>query len=320
MAGGGNQRLINLLGSDPDLSVLAIDRDGGDMSEVVSAVGHRFAMLAKEIDGETDLAALAADYFDPPVADLVIAKKALHELPREAQKNLIASIARVLRDSGRLILFTDSPYEIDDSGYGRLQRLRQTLLTHTHNIEPIRAELFALRFDPSSRSDLAVFSNLWVHLKDWANGNEIELGKRYFSGAHEIIQWARSAGLRQIGESYQNCYQLVARRFNESGINLASHRAEEDRNKRGFRNVAFYRDALEGSERFRLFDEFVEHHLWDAGIDRPTALGAALNADRVPLELHQLLPDLDFESIGLGHGTGVGFDFPIHVLTFERSA
>jgi len=319
MAGGGNRRLIELLQSDPGLFVLAIDRDGRDMNEIVTKVGERFAFVETEIDGGTDLRALAADYFDPPLADVAVGKKALHELPRDAQPALIRSVANALRPHGRFVVFADSPYEIDKAGQERLSRLRETIVTYADpDLEPLRAELLALRFDPTSPSELAVFSNFWVHLKDWANGNERELRNRYFSGAHEIIEWSAAAGLRQMGQTYSDCYQLVARRFNENGYNLACHRLEESNQEIHPRDVAFYREVLEGTDRFRLFCEVVEHHLWDAGGARPTPLGVVLNATRRPLDLHGLHPNLRTESIGLSYDSGIGFDFTIHVLTFEK--
>jgi len=102
-------------------------------------------------------------------------------------------------------------------------------------------------------------------------------------------------------ETYRDCYQLVARRFNESGYNLACHRLEESNEEIHPRDVAFYREVLEGTDRFRLFCEVVEHHLWDAGAARPTSLGAALNATSKPLDLQALHPNLRTESIGLSY-------------------
>ncbi len=318
MAGGSNQRLVRLFSRFSGLRVLAIDRDGSGMNEIVDEVGERFAMIEQEIEGEIDLGAHLAAHFEASSADLVIGKKAIHELPRAAQIELICSARNVLSEGGRLILFTDSPQAIDDSGRQWLAVLQQTLRGYRdRDLRPLTEQLRSLRFGDSP-ADIAVFSNLWVHLKDWANGNQRELEQRYFSSAQEIAAWARDAGLKPVTTPYSDHYQLVARRFNEFGFNQVHHRLEESGGVIADKDVGLLSDALEGGDRFRLFCDVVEHHLWDAAYERPTALGAAVNARRVPIDFHKLNPALRTEKLSLSYDSGIGFDFSIHVHAFDR--
>jgi len=215
--------------------------------------------------------------------------------------------------------FVDAPYQIDDAGRERLAALQERLRTYNdRDLGPLRDELLALPFS-NSPSDLGVFSNLWVYLKDWANGNEQELSHRYFSGVHEIKAWASQAGLREVAPIYSDHYYIIARLFNEAGFNQVYHRLEESKGIMFDEDVGFFSEALEGGDRFRLFCEVVERHLWDATYERPTPLGAALNAkSSEEINFHKLLPALRTEKLSLSYRSVIGFDFPIHVLSFGR--
>lgn len=112
----------------------------------------------------------------------------------------------------------------------------------------------------------------------------------------------------------------MARRFNEIGFNQVCHHLEETQGTLRDHDIPLLRTALEGSDRFRLFCEVVEHHLWDAAHERPTALGAVLGAERTHVDLHKLHPPLRTKKLSLSYQTGIGFDFSIHVLAFELPA
>lgn len=329
MAGGSNTRLLELMTGVgarrregarrfDNLNVLAIDRDTSHLVEVKKSLGDRFAIVQKPIEGRANLAESLSLNFDgqPTQADLIIGKKALHELRAPLQKELLAECAETLRPGGRLILFTDSPVSMSPEGYERL---------HQH-LEPLRAgglsipELRRLLVDDlrlgATADDCAIFSNLWVMIKDWANRNEHELKNRYFSSIEEIRRWGEEAGLRVVDEPRQAKYILVARMYNETGINEVGHYL--DQNDDGVRPGDERRliDYLKGSAEYQLFCDFAEAHLWDTKRNRPSALGEALGASRQPVSFGEVHGALS--SLSLPYSTGAAFEFTVHVVVFEK--
>lgn len=330
MAGGANQHIIDLCSDFPHLKILAIDRDGSQMGEIVDHVGRRFAMIEKEIQGDLDLESALEDHFQVTKADVVIGKKALHELERKNQPRLLESAARVLRPGGRLVLFVDGPPSITDDGLSQLAQCKSWLLEKDpqKNIEELEAKVNALAFEPTE-NDRAVFSNLWVHLKDWANGHEHEVAHRYFSSRREIEGWAAQAGLRLCRPPQKQKYFLVARLFNEVGVGQATDLLDELSRQEsleapasmpqlGAKEIGTLRQALEGGRRFQAFCSMVEAHLWNHTRSRPTAFGRYLGAKPTKLNFQKIHRELDPVHLGLDWRKGIGFQFTVHVMEFEK--
>lgn len=332
MAGGSNARLRRLItginknrdkqdGRHFDnLHVLAIDRETSHLVEVSKEIGKRFAVVPKEIESRANLEEDLMGNFDgqPRHADIIIGKKALHELCRPMQRQLVSECSETLKPEGRLILFTDSPESMSPDGYDRLQRYLEPLRVDNPKISELRRCLTEnLRFT-DSLDDCAIFSNLWVLIKDWANDNSHELKNRYFSSVEEIKQWGVEAGLRIVNDPQRerDSYTLEAWLFNELGINEVGHYLEKHNNKICDEDKDGIIKYLEGGEKYQLFREFAETHLWNHKLDQPSELGKRLNACRKPIRLgkiHDALSDLS-----LPYAKGVAFKFSVHVIVFEK--
>lgn len=332
MAGGSNARLrrlitgINTKRDKPverhfeNLHVLAIDRETSHLVEVSKEIGKRFAVVPKEIESRANLEEDLMGNFDgqPRQADLIIGKKALHELCKPMQRELMSECSETLKPEGRLILFTDSPESMSPDGYDRLQRYLEPLRVDDPKIAGLRRSLTEnLRFT-DSLDDCAIFSNLWVLIKDWANDNSHELKNRYFSSVEEIKQWGEEAGLRIINDPQQerDSYTLEAWLFNELGINEVGHYLEKHNNKIYDEDKDGVVKYLEGGEKYQLFREFAETHLWNHKLDQPSGLGKRLKASRKPIRLgkiHDALSDLC-----LPYAKGVAFEFSVHIIVFEK--
>jgi hypothetical protein len=217
---------------------------------------------------------------------------------------------------GQLILFTDSPVSMSRAGYERLQHYLEPLRSGNTDIASLdRLLIKNLNFD-DTHDDCAIFSNLWVMLKDWANHNEHELKNRYFSSIQEIREWGEEAGLRVIREPQQAKYILVARVFNERGINEVGHYLDQNDNKIRKEDEQYLIDHLKGSDEYQFFCEFAEAHLWNSKTRQPTKLGKALGASHKHIEfgkMHQALDELP-----LLYSTGAAFEFSVHIIAFQK--
>ena len=130
MAGGSSNGLAEAVRTNPQLYVLAVDRDVTQL-EQLKLPPRRFRTWKADIGladtrvpapgGDGVAAALAG--FDltaelrlltggPDRAHLVVAKKAVHELPRRLQPAFLRSCHDVLVPGGRFILFADAPESI----------------------------------------------------------------------------------------------------------------------------------------------------------------------------------------------------------------
>lgn len=330
MAGGSNARLRELLPNPKthgrknttrfnNLKVLAIDRDTSHLVEVRNLLGgDRFAVDKKDIKGRANLADALSKNFDgqPSQADIIIGKKALHELRAPLQRELLAECSETLKPGGRLILFTDSPVSMSSAGYERLQQYVELLRAPGVGVAELRRRLIEELRLGGGNDDCAIFSNLWVAFKDWANHNEHELKNRYFSSITEIQEWGEAVGLRVVRPPQQAKYILVARLFNELGINEAGRYLDQNDDKIRLEDEHRLIDYLKGSEEYQLFCEFAEAHLWDAKMNRPSELGAALGASRKPVEFGKMHEGLS--ELSLTYSNGVAFEFSVHVIVFEK--
>jgi SAM-dependent methyltransferase len=325
MAGGGSERLAGLLGRDdgswPNLHVLGVDRDDPSLRALKREFPYRFEGRQWEIDSgpdgglDLDLGALLGDAFGGPrlAADVIIAKKAIHEIARRLQPALLAECCRALRPGGRFVLFADTPGGLE----GSMTEAQFTWLDRT--IRPLlvdqdtpSARVRDLVLQPSftgSVADRALFTNLWILLKDWANENGHEVEHRYFASAAEIEGWARAAGLVPEPPA-PGRYTIAVALFNETGIRHAMHHLERTGVDQADENAL--RDWLgaAGQPRFALLREFTEHHLAD-GTELATALGAS--TEEIGFErVHPRLQGIRERSRA--------FRLPFHVLSFRRPA
>lgn len=341
MAGGGNPELLAVLDAydKTGLTVLGIDRDTSQLLETKERFESKALETRRErhfvaercqIEGSLDIGAIlraSQTRHAPRHADLVIAKKALHEIPRQAQKALIVSCADALDSHGRLVLFADAPPDMGPENRTRLETWRQLLLSEAEQPGGIRyrdveadlasairdALIDQVSFEPT-QADYGLFANTWVMLKDWVNCNWHELTHRYFSSAEEVTRWCAGVGLEPVSGVRQDFgYRLAAERFNETGFNATSDYIETVRPKRPSPDEL--RRRLAASPRLMLLIEFSRTHLWP-GLDasEPTAFGALAGADLRHMalsELNDYFPD-DVE-------TNVGFHFPVSVLEFRRT-
>jgi uncharacterized protein YjbI with pentapeptide repeats/SAM-dependent methyltransferase len=329
MAGGSNARLRELMvGVNArnkrvtphfdNLRVLAIDRDTSHLVDVKKFLGDRFAIVQKNIEGRANLAESLSLNFDgqPAQADLIIGKKALHELRAPLQREILCECAETLKPGGQLILFTDSPVRMSPAGYDLLHQYLEPLRAGELSILELRKLLIdELRFGATD-DDCAIFSNLWVLMKDWANHNEHELKNRYFSSIEEIRRWGEEAGLYTAAEPQQAKYVLVARMYNETGINEVGRYLDQNDNRVLLGDEERLIEYLKGSDEYQLFCDFAEAHLWNSMENRPSELGAALNASRKPIafgEIHDALSGLY-----LPYSTGAAFEFTVHVIVLEK--
>jgi hypothetical protein len=267
MAGGHGARSEELLAKFPRLRILSIDRDPPERPS-----GQRHQWMSVEL-GATPLAnSGTADPFEMGAllsrgfsesdgkADVVIAKKALHELGRPLQPAFIQSSSAVLRACGRLVLFVDAPGA--ESGLinapARIaaiqqhEELRNLLLNPATGPDQVRRFISARQY-PADLEGEWLFVNDWVSIKDWANSNRHELAHRYFASIAEIREWA----LPCFGEPINlttNWYDINPLRFNERGVNSVLHyleRNKENREEAIERNRAKLMERLGGSEKFR---------------------------------------------------------------------
>jgi SAM-dependent methyltransferase len=267
MAGGHGARSDELLAKFRRLHILSIDRDSTERN-----LGERHQWMNLEFSGESLANPAGTDPFELAArfsmavgegvgkADVVIAKKALHELERPLQLALIQSCNAVLRPGGRLVLFVDAPGAengpIDSAArVAAIQRhelLRNLLLNPATHPDEVK-RFFSASHYPADSNGEWLFVNDWIAVKDWANLNRHELEHRYFASIAEIREWARP----WFGEAVQiqtNSYDINPLRFNERGINSVLHYLERFKDNREAvveQNRAMLVGELDGSEKFR---------------------------------------------------------------------
>ncbi len=321
MAGGSTERLAELLAGSSDLRVLGVDRDPAPIGD-----GRRLRWVARELPAEIDLQAMLRENFGVEMAEVVVAKKALHELPRAVQPSFFRWIAGVLRPGGALLLFADTPGpDADvsklpdfDGALQALESLRSVLSRPRLDLQQARAAVARLSFRTWVPGTARwAFCNAWVLLKDWANDNRHEVQCRSFASRGEIRRWAADAGLVLPPEASQETrdYRLSARMFNEVGISRALwHLARQGTAdtyaavvQRDFNKLS---RMLAGDPRLHLLAEFTATHL---GSDSPMA--RKLETEFVPVDFANLAPAL--ASFNPPAPEPV-FNFPCTVFRFRR--
>lgn len=343
---GGSERCAQLLREYKDLKIIAIDRDTSRLAADNHRDRRRFITIEREIQGKISLGDILKRHNGGEPADIVVAKKALHELEWHQQVELIGEVGECLREkTGRCIIYADSPDFICAEGKRRarnildaIRRDERTSGYQSHDwsdanvSQDMESEyeressqrvcefVSRQRFDPMSRSDAAVFANMWICLKDWANFNVHECINRYFSSANELVDAFANAGLT-VDESTHGVSRfymsLQAIRFVEDAINRLGYMCSDS---------TVTDDQLRGvfgaNPRFGVFRKVVEQHLWcDNG---PTAFGASefIQAEQgQPFDLDDFVRGMDSR---LGHidfdeVPGSSFRMPVHVFSLVKS-
>lgn len=329
MAGWSESRLAGLMQKErfAHVHVLAIDKETRGLAPLKDRLGSRFAAVPRTIRGRVGLAKDLRENCvgDPSHADIIVGKKALHELPRDAQIDLLKECQEVLRPGGKLVLFADSPSSMSPEGYDRLDDCLECLRENVRENAPpagvYRRLVTGLSLNGDA-DDCALFANLWVAMKDWANGNASELRDRYFSSLGEITSWGEQAGFevtRVAGPEQELYYVLQARRFNEVAINELGLYLEGTGGRIHRDDHGLIAQQFAGNERYRVFVEFADTHLWDFESDAPRpGLGIALDAVRIPVPYDRLAPGLS--AIRQLPEKGVAFRFPVHVIEMTKLA
>lgn len=331
MAGGSNrvERLLDAFRQDAEkgrLFLVAIDCDESRLVELGSKWRQTLFVERQRIDGSTDLPAILKHLNLPDMCDLVIAKKALHELPWDHQRALIAQIGRVVRPGGTVVMYTDSPDEIDERGVRRWLRLLDDLrrllpidMDSGFDVASALSELIPpnLVFEADNPSHAAQFANLWIKLKDWANFNAQEWEHRYFSSwSHQLREEFQAAGfdtesctLRKFAMQFQGA------RFVEEAINRIGYLYAD----RSLSN-ADIEAVFSENDRYELCRDFGSAHLWD--VDGPSQFGASVGAI-IPqaFDLNCLVGD-QLRACGLSLAfpqlEGPSFDMPVHVFALTK--
>jgi pimeloyl-ACP methyl ester carboxylesterase len=338
MAGGGYQRITALLEKFDRLRILGVDRDFSTQRsrprfkwapvEIGGNSSDGEAVLGLDLHAELEHAFRGA----PREAHVIVAKKALHELDRQLQPDLIRECADSLCSEGRLILFVDAPGPLEgaidpvelERVYGELESLRRKL--EDPSVEP--AEVAALlderQYDGRASGQIE-FANSWIMLKDWANVNRHEVSHRYFAGVPEILGWAAKHPATQqplfgppVSVAHDR-YRLNPLIFNELGIQRVLHylvrkggnpdQVVKD-NRQQLAEWISARDRSSGRGRFWVLLDFTRKKLRS-----DSDLAKALNArdETVALEkIHPALAPLNSDE------TAPTFDLPCAVLVFEK--
>lgn len=348
MAGGSNPRLLRLMAPEllesgtheeddevglDHLRVLAVDRDTTQLDSLALPSG-RFQTWGVDLHGDADgpregNLTHGLD-FGPPLShldgsprrvQLVIAKKAIHELPRRLQPALVSHIHGVLADGGRFILFADAPGSMSAAGRERLEEVRELLIRHRAarrggSLTPVRTALLDGQEFGAGEDDVALFCNLWVMVKDWVHRNEHEVRSRYFSGRDEIVGWCDGKDRFTLAAEETGRYRLTPPRFNESGIRTVLSRLDHGTDIPEQESAHFERH-LRGLEdaRLQLLIDFTDRHLL-THTGGPTPLGQRLNADVESTDFGDIHDSLRKQNLPAIYATV--FDFPVHVFTFEK--
>jgi hypothetical protein len=322
MAGGSQrpQRMLDKFGSDIEL--LAIDRDDSRIRAVQASNAAGYAARSAEIKEGFSLKQILHDALDRDGCDVVVAKKALHELPWKLQQMLIHDISECLSPGGTVVLYTDGPVEMTPATHRewnrRDSRLKQILpMSGNCNMATARKELFPAecQFDSNDPSAPAMFINYWIRLKDWANYNVFEYEHRFFSSANQIKDEFAKCGLKTAGAT-AFYMQLQAQRFVEEAINRLDYMlADTTGSHYDLRNL------FTDNPRYQFFWDFARAHL--GGEHDPTEFGERMNATWELSGVHELLRE-EFlgESLNLDvqDESGPTFKMPIHIFEFSKKA
>ena len=333
MAGGGNEWLAGLVTPDsggasrfPGLRVLGIDRDEPQLRELKRKFPEVFKWYRLEIGADgIDLPAIVGEVFGGPGtrldADLIVAKKAIHELRRSLQARLLAQCFAGLRDGGEFVLYADSPGALEPAPHAmsdqELRRIdhdiRELLLDADATLARIRTAIISGFSFGGSAEDQARFCNLWVMVKDWANDNLHEVRNRWFSSAGEIRWWAREAGFVESEPPSAARYRIAVARFNERGIQRVVHHLERNGPAVIATDGPMLADWLSAhdDERQALLLEFTAHHLAPG-----SELERALNARSVSVDWGLIHEDL--RRLAGGGRETLSFEFPVHVMSFLK--
>ena len=322
MAGGGH-RLTALHKKYPTLRILAIDKD-------ITRIGfngddERLVRVRREIDGEVGLSDLLRQHFQTDRCDVIIARKALHEIPWARQRQLIDEMCRTLRPGGRVVLHVDSPEDMSDQGRKDYDAAAHVLTSGAAHSPNKLESLLKSSLDSYGVNSAAVFLNLWIKLKDWANYNSDEVSSRYFSSAGEVQRAFENRDLtprvRLVGKR-TFLFDIHAPRFNESGINALG--AIADATGRELRKEDFAVHIKRGDERHQFLRRFTNVHLGFERDSKPTeSLASILQAKWETVNFKTLLPKLNWSDEMHGDESlfdveGALFKCPLHILTFQK--
>ncbi len=339
MAGGSNpqlRRVLTEVAAGP-LNVLAIDRDTSQLHEFkqrfeMQSGERRLLAYQKELIDSIDFQTILARSFIGPAPteiDIIVSKKAFHEMKRLVQPELIRECAEVLKVGGDFIIYADAPPAMGPHNVLRLDEVRDALLKAHAAMSAARTshaalpELEALRRllleelkFAANDEDYGLFANLWVMVKDWANENIHEVENRFFSSEEELTEWTAAASssapfVLQPIRTERFSYMLFPLKFNETGTKRVLDHLDSMRAQSRAYAPETVAQLWGPNARFELFQAFSERHLWDGGA--PSAFGAHVGA-----RVEQVgLSDFDSALAGLS-SRGVGFRFPVSVMAFQK--
>ena len=321
MAGGSGrpQELLDHFGSK--IMLLVIDRDDSRLRLIQPPERDLFRIKSLQVDENFSLASVLEEAFFQKTCDVVIAKKALHELPWKSQCKLIAEIGNSLSAGGSAVLYTDSPNFMDNSlmsGWARRDHsLRDILAIDGPDDSPeARKKLFPpeLKFDPANPSAAAIFTNCWIKLKDWANYNGSEYKNRYFSSCNQIKDAFVEAGLEMHVEPQRFCMEIQATRFVEEAINRLGYLCVDESIQKQDLSEIFSQN-----HRYSLFWSFAEEHLWPNGA--PSEFGFSVGAKMEDTCFDELLPEVflkEYGPLNIPSLRGPSFRMPIHIFEFRK--
>lgn len=321
MAGGSDrpQQLLDRFGSQ--IMLLVIDSDDSRLKTICPPNKRLFCAKIVRVDESFRLSQILEECFSQPTCDVVIAKKALHELPWKAQQHLIAEISACLPSRGSMVLYADSPDFMDNRFIHEWRRqdhwLKELLkINGADDSAEARHELFPpqLQFDASNLSAPAMFMNCWIKLKDWANYNVSEYENRYFSSCNQLQDEFRKAGFEACRKPERFYMDIQATRFVEEAINRLGYLSVNQ--SISHENLL---QLFQENHRYRLFWDFGQAHLYHNG--HPSELGKLLKVKMAAMSLKELLPEDFHRQYGpanLPVLSGPSFQMPIHVFEFHK--
>jgi uncharacterized protein YjbI with pentapeptide repeats len=355
MAGGASDLLVEKFLTSKNIKVLAIDRETSQLADVEALFKENESseyIPVRQIigsEGEDDLPTVLKRN-DVPHADVIIAKKALHELHVEQQPELIKDCARVLKPGGKLIIFADAPAggtegsAIQGQLHEDLQDVRNLLTSHqveespyasiqsdavSQTLETLREALISGQSFSDDNFSRAKFANTWIQIKDWSNDNQHELRNRYFSSQGELISWAEKCGLELVDEPIRFKYWLKPPVFNEGGINDAGEYLRKTGWQiRGESETNHLKKLINGGYKHQFLREFSNYHL-----DLSKTLGKKISRRSIGVnwtELfteygrHELKIDPEgactvLDQIGMEQAMVSGFWFDVAVMVFQKT-
>lgn len=260
---GGNDRVAKLLKDDTDFRLLAIDRDLSRLLPLLDdpKVAGRLALHLTEINGRIGIQQALAESLGvrDRQCDVIIARKALHEVPWTAQAELLHEVSEALRPGGSLVLYLDGPEHMTDQGRhaltGLLNPVIESPLTESQE-PPWQQTLLNHDFAQHGDDAAAIFLNTLCKVKDWNDRNTHELKHRYFSSLAEVSSELAYWGM-QVVEHSSWPFELMAARFNETGINRILHLAYDQ----AISAADVERLLIRGDDRHDFFCRFAQAHL-----------------------------------------------------------